>query len=93
MSERLTAALAELAEAIREEVRAEVASPAAPDRLLSVDETAAALGIGRTAVYGEISAGRLRSQHIGRRRLIPAGAISEYIASAEGRRAGVALQT
>src|SRR5262249_38406497 len=39
MSARLDAALAELAAAIRAEVRAELASaPTAPDRLLSVDE-------------------------------------------------------
>lgn len=78
---RLDAALAELAEAIRAEVRAELATPGdAPDRLLSVDETAAMLGIGRTAAYGELQAGRLASVKVGRRRLIPAGAIRSYIA-------------
>jgi excisionase family DNA binding protein len=81
VSARLEAALAELAEAIREEVRAEVeAGPRAPDRLLSIDEAATMLGIGRSKVYAEIAAGRLRSCKAGRRRLVPASAIQSYIA-------------
>lgn len=95
MSDRLAAALAELAEAIREEVRAELSAPGAdaPDRLLSIDEAAATLGLGRTALYGELQAGRLRSIAVGRRRLVPAGAIREFIASAEDRRGSVARST
>lgn len=82
MSDRLEAALAELAAAIRAEVRAELeATPAAPERLLSVDEAAALLNLGRTALYGEIMAGRLRSLTVGRRRLVPAESIAEYIAA------------
>ena len=82
MSARLDAALAELAAAIRDEVRAELDTAApAPDRLLSIDEAAAALGLGRTALYSEIAAGRARSVKVGRRRLIPAGAIAEFIAA------------
>jgi excisionase family DNA binding protein len=82
MSDRLTLALAELAEALREELRAgAVAVHGAPDRLLSVDEAAAALGCGRTLVYDEIGAGRLRSLRVGRRRLVPSGAIADYIAA------------
>lgn len=78
---RLEAALAELAEAIREEVRTEAASAAsAPDRLLSIPEAAALLSIGRTALYSELQAGRVRSVSIGRRRLIPASAIAERAA-------------
>lgn len=81
MSDRLSLAVSELVEALREELRAEAeASPRAPDRLLDVDETASTLGLGRTSVYGEIAAGRLRSIRVGRRRLIPAAAIAEYIA-------------
>jgi len=80
---RLEAALAELAEAIRDEVRAELtATAAAPDRMLNVDEASTALGQGRSRIYQEISAGRLRSCVAGRRRLIPASAIAEYIAAA-----------
>lgn len=51
----------------------------APDRLLSVDEAAATLGVGRSVLYGELGAGRLRSVKVGRRRLFPAAAITAYI--------------
>ncbi len=78
MSDRLALALAELAEAIRAEVRAE--APPGPDRLLGVDQAAAMLGLGRTAVYGELQAGRLRSVKVGARRLVSAAAVAEFIA-------------
>ena len=79
MSDRLALALAELAAAIRAEVAAET-RPADVERLLSVDEAAGALGIGRTRLYGELEAGRLRSIHVGRRRLVPSSALAEYAA-------------
>jgi excisionase family DNA binding protein len=79
---RLEAALAELAEAIRAEVRAEAAPTDAPDRLLSVDEAGGMLGLGRTRLLAEVYSGRLHSLTIGRRRLIPAAAIAAFIASA-----------
>jgi excisionase family DNA binding protein len=80
MSDRLAAAVLELVAALRAEVAAEpVAS--APDRLLSVDEAAAALAVGRSILYSEIGAGRLRTVKVGRRRLVPASAIADYIAS------------
>lgn len=83
MRDRLAIAVTELIEALRESVRAEAATaPRAPDRLLSVDEAAALLSLGRSLVYGEMAAGRLRSIKVGRRRLIPAGAITDYIAQA-----------
>jgi excisionase family DNA binding protein len=76
MTDRLANALSELVEALREEVRAEAeASPRAPDRLLSVDEASAQLGLGRSKVYGEIGLGHLRSLSVGRRRLVPQSAI------------------
>ena len=80
MSARLDAALAELAAAIQAEVRAEVETAApACDRLLSIDEAAEAFWLGRSLLYGEITAGRVRSVKIGRRRLVPAGEIAEFI--------------
>jgi excisionase family DNA binding protein len=83
MSDRLTAAVAELVAALREEMAAEVATREdAPDRLLGVPEAAAMLSIGRSAIYDQIAAGRLRSIRVGRRRLVPAGAIRDYIAAA-----------
>lgn len=81
MSDRLAAAVIELVEALREELRAEAeAGPRAPDRLLSVGDAATALGVGRSSVYAEIATGRLRSVKVGRRRLVPASAIAERAA-------------
>lgn len=85
MSSRLEAALAELAAAIREEVATVPLAPR-PDRLLSVDEAAAALGIRRTLVYDELARGRLGSVKVGRRRLVPAAAIAAYIADRQADR-------
>jgi excisionase family DNA binding protein len=85
MTARLDAALTELAAAIREEVAAAAVAPA-PDRLLDVDEAGATLGIGRSATYAELGAGRLRSIKVGRRRLIPAAAIAAYIADRQAGR-------
>jgi len=79
-----------LADAIRElvraEVRAEVAAQRArptPPRLLSVNDAAAALSLSRASLYKELSAGRLRTVHVGRRRLVPESALSDYIAERE----------
>ena len=78
MISRLDAALAELAAAIRDEVRAELATrPDGPPELLSIERTSLRLGIGRTAVYEAIGRGDLRSVKLGRRRLIPADALAE----------------
>lgn len=82
MSDRLELALAELAAAIRAEVLAELeAERSAPDRLLDVDEARSLLGLGRSTFYSEVLAGRLRTVKVGRRRLVPAAAIAEYIAA------------
>jgi excisionase family DNA binding protein len=83
-------AMAELVAAIRAELAAQAAPLAPmPDRLLSIDEAADALGIGRSRLYEEIGAGRLRSVTVGRRRLVPASAIAAYIeALADGERRG-----
>lgn len=55
-------------------------APAAP-RVLRVEEAAQQLGIGRSLVYDLIRSGLLRSFKVGSRRLIPAAAIDEAIAS------------
>lgn len=93
MTDRLAAAVLELVAALRAEARAE-AAPAAPDRLLSIDEAGAALGLGRSLVYQEISGGRIRSIKVGRRRLVPAVAIAAYINEKAGpdRDTGPALE-
>ena len=76
-----------LRELVRAEVRAELAAQratATPPRLLSVSDAAAALGLSRASLYKELSAGRLRSVHVNRRRLVPASALAEYIVGLEG---------
>jgi excisionase family DNA binding protein len=80
MSDRIEAAIRELTDALREELGAQ--SSAGPDRLLSVDEAAATLGLGRSRLYEDLLAGRLRSVKVGRRRLIPATAVRQYIEAA-----------
>jgi len=54
-------------------------SPAA--LLITVDEAARRLGIGRSLAYELVAAGRLRSIHIGRLRRVPADAVSSFIDS------------
>ncbi|HJP89283.1 MAG TPA: helix-turn-helix domain-containing protein [Candidatus Limnocylindrales bacterium] len=75
-----------LEDAIRAIVRDELAAiarPPEPDRLLDIQDAAAVLGIGRTAAYGEIQAGRLRSLKVGRRRLVSSTALAAYIEAAQ----------
>ena len=81
---RLDAAITELIAAIREEVAREIPAPQSPEppRLLSIRETADALGVGRSTIYTEMDAGRLRSVKVGRRRLIPSDAIVTMIGHA-----------
>jgi excisionase family DNA binding protein len=74
----IRAATDALAEAILAAVRAEAAPHnAEPEQLLSIDRAAALAGVGRTTIYSEIGAGRLRSVKVGRRRLVPVSAIEE----------------
>jgi len=84
MGDRLTAAVTELVAALRDEIATERRpSEREPDRLLSIEQAARALGIGRTALYSEIGAGRIRSVKVGRRRLVPSSAITEVAAGRE----------
>lgn len=84
MSDRLIAAVIELVAALRDELATDRRpSERKPDRLLSIEQAARVLGIGRTALYSEIGAGRVRSVKVGRRRLIPSSVISE-VASRHG---------
>lgn len=77
----IAAAVVALVEAIRAEVRAEVvATSVRTDRLLSIPQAGALLGVGRTSVYRAIQSGQLRSVHVGRRRLIAESAIAEFTA-------------
>jgi excisionase family DNA binding protein len=51
------------------------------NRLLSVEEAAEALGMARSTLYRELAAGRLPSVKTGRRRLVPASAVTQRVAS------------
>ena len=56
-----------------------------------VTDAMAILSLSRSVIYEQLRSGRLRSVHVGRRRLIPASAIAEYVALLEreaGDRAG-----
>jgi excisionase family DNA binding protein len=48
-------------------------------RLLAIKQAIHELGIGRTAIYELIKNGKLRTVMIGRRRLVPAEAIEEFV--------------
>jgi len=47
--------------------------------LIMIETAAARLGIGRSAVYLLMDSGQLANIKIGRRRLIPATAIDDYV--------------
>ena len=47
--------------------------------LLTVDEAADQLGIGRTLMYALVKNGEVESVHIGRLRRIPADALPQYL--------------
>ncbi len=51
--------------------------------LYRVIEVMALLSLSRSVLYEELRSGRLRSVHVGRTRLIPATAITEYVALLE----------
>jgi excisionase family DNA binding protein len=52
-------------------------------RLYSVENIMELLNVGRTKVYQEMDSGRLRSVKVGRRRLVSAAALNEFIAQLE----------
>ena len=79
--EAVDALAAALLSAIAEQARPVAAGP---ERLLSIPEAADALGIGRTALYGMIGRGELRSVSVGRRRLVAPDAIRELAARSDG---------
>lgn len=49
--------------------------------LCTVEETARLLSISRTAVYGQLRSGALRSVKVGGRRLIPRTVLDEFVES------------
>ena len=78
---RVRAAVAELADALVALAAAPTRADADTERLYGINEACQALGgIGRSLIYTELRSGRLRALHVGRRVLIPASAIRDYIA-------------
>ena len=50
-----------------------------PPILLTPEQAAAALGVGRTSVYALLRDGRIRSVRLGRSRRIPYACLLEYV--------------
>ena len=48
-------------------------------KLVSVEEAARTLSIGRSLLFEMLSAGTIRSVKVGRRRLVPVSALDEYV--------------
>ena len=61
----IRAAVDELVGALLAAITEAAAVGGAPDRLLDIESASAILGIGRSRLYDEISAGRLRSIRVG----------------------------
>lgn len=57
------------------------ARPAPTKLLLTVEEAAQQLGIGRTLMYSLVSTGEIHSITLGRLRRIPAEALAAYVAA------------
>jgi excisionase family DNA binding protein len=63
--------------------------PTAENRLLlTIDEAAELLGIGRTKMVSLVSSGAVESVTIGRLRRIPAECLNEYVARLRATRVG-----
>lgn len=55
-----------------------------PNRIaVSIEEAAEMVGIGRSTLYGKLSAGELPSMKIGKRRLIRVDALNAWVAEQE----------
>ena len=63
--------------------RRKQAAPALDKQLYRVRDAMAVLSLSRSVIYEQIRSGRLRSVTEGRSRLIPASAITEYVALLE----------
>ncbi|TWF94417.1 helix-turn-helix domain-containing protein [Saccharopolyspora dendranthemae] len=89
---QLAATLASLAALLADQQTAEPPQPeqvvrAMPERvLLTVEEAAECLGIGRTKTYSLVRDGELESVQIGRLRRVPKNAIEDYAARLVQRR-------
>ncbi|MFT7571766.1 MAG: excisionase family DNA binding protein [Paracoccaceae bacterium] len=50
----------------------------------SIPEVMESLSLGRTTIYEQIKAGNLRTLKVGRRTIVPANAVSEFLDKLEG---------
>jgi excisionase family DNA binding protein len=76
-------ALQDLADALTRAIEQQPPLPRQAERLYSIEETSELTGLGRTVLYREMGAGgRLRSIKVGRRRLVAATAITDFIEAA-----------
>ena len=60
--------------------------------LLTVEETASLIGIGRTKVFELIATGVLESVRIGGARRVPTGAVTDYVERLRARAGGTAIE-
>lgn len=58
---------------------AHVTAATAPRLLLTIEEAAERLGVGRSTMYGLIKDGEVESVQIGRLRRVPADALPEFL--------------
>jgi excisionase family DNA binding protein len=79
-ADKIAALLAELAELIAEQSQPEIPTPrVSPEQtLLTVEEAAQRLRIGRTQMFALIKSGEILSVQIGRLRRIPLTSIEHY---------------
>jgi excisionase family DNA binding protein len=79
MSARLQAAVTELVAALVAEIHGEATKAVAqPDQLYDIPTAARLLSIGRSRLYSELNAGRIRAVRSGRRVLVPASEVTAF---------------
>jgi excisionase family DNA binding protein len=79
-ADKIAVLLTQLTELLSEQQQPEIPTPrVSPERtLLTVEEAAECLGIGRTQTFALIKSGEIESVHIGRLRRIPVKSIEKY---------------
>ena len=82
----IRAAAAAFGEAIVEALAADAPAADTPDQLLSINEAAAVIRVGRSLLYTLIADGEIKPIKVGRRTVIPAGEIRRYVARQEAGR-------
>ena len=78
--ERVRALAIELVEALLEVARFEAGRSIETPKVVSIEEAAGMLGIRRTALYGLIQRGEVRTHKVGRRRVVSVASIESLLA-------------